>query len=373
MPAIEIVSTGLVYRNPKPHLVSRHAYFPSLVELPSGELLAGFDIGQAFEAVDVRTYCSRSSDGGQTWTAPLKLWEPDESKHLISTTCRLSRAPDGRIIGFGCELDRTVADEGLGNPKTQGFVPTRMILIDSADDGKTWSAPRTMHHAANWNHLEVCSPLIYVDANRWIVPTSAWPDWSGNYGIGQNGLALGSNDAGQTWPDVTIVNNGTASRVTAWEQKYITLTDGRIMALCWRFSFSTSANLANGFAFSRDGGRTFSPIRDTPLLGETATPVALDNNHFLVVYRRADVKGLWAHLGKIEGDTWVPLADEPMWGTQLSNLYGRDATNKMDQFTSLKFGCPTVTRLRGGEVMSAFWCVEEGVSNIRWHRTRVTV
>ncbi|MCE9589467.1 MAG: glycoside hydrolase [Planctomycetes bacterium] len=371
MPSIEILSTGLVYRNPKPHLVSRHAYFPSLVQLPGGELLAGFDTGQAFEAVDVRSYCSRSADGGQTWSEPSLIFKPDESKHPVSTTCRLSRAPDGRIMGFGCEFDRTVSDEGLGNSKTQGFVPGRMILVESKDQGRTWSTPRPMNNSTKWDHLEVCSPLIYLDANRWIVPTSTWPDWQGSYGIGLKGLTLASDDAGKTWPHVTVVHDGTATRTTTWEQKYITLSDGRIMALCWRFSFATSANLPNGFAFSRDGGRTFSPVVDAPLLGETATPVALPDNHFLVIYRRADVKGLWAHLGKIEGDKWIRLADEPVWGVQGDASYSRDAKNKMEQFTSLKFGCPTVTRLPDGTVLSAFWCVEENASNIRWHKIRV--
>ena len=45
MTGIEIVDTGLVYRNPKPSLCSRHAYFPTVVELLDGELLVGMDIG----------------------------------------------------------------------------------------------------------------------------------------------------------------------------------------------------------------------------------------------------------------------------------------------------------------------------------------
>ena len=34
----------------------------------------------------------------------------------------------------------------------------------------------------------------------------------------------------------------------------------------------------------------------------------LPDNHVMVVYRRADQRGLWAHLARIEGDAWRPLA-----------------------------------------------------------------
>ena len=37
-----------IYQNPDPLLVSRQATFPGIVQLPDGELLAVFSIGQAF-------------------------------------------------------------------------------------------------------------------------------------------------------------------------------------------------------------------------------------------------------------------------------------------------------------------------------------
>ena len=40
-----ILNTGLVYRNPMPHVVSRHAYFPSVVLLDNGEMI-GTTVGR---------------------------------------------------------------------------------------------------------------------------------------------------------------------------------------------------------------------------------------------------------------------------------------------------------------------------------------
>ena len=53
MGKINIVDTGHVYRNPKPHLWARGASFPPLGQLDDGELLAAMDIGSAFESLDI--------------------------------------------------------------------------------------------------------------------------------------------------------------------------------------------------------------------------------------------------------------------------------------------------------------------------------
>jgi hypothetical protein len=58
---IQLLDRGIIYRKPRPYLHSRHAHF-------RGERGAGFDIGSAFEAVDVRTYFSRSVDQGRELT-----------------------------------------------------------------------------------------------------------------------------------------------------------------------------------------------------------------------------------------------------------------------------------------------------------------
>src|SRR2546423_15438919 len=67
---LDCVERGLLSRNPKPYLRAVHAWHPSLVRLDDGTLLAGFDLGQAVESLDYRTYTARSRDGGRTWGEP---------------------------------------------------------------------------------------------------------------------------------------------------------------------------------------------------------------------------------------------------------------------------------------------------------------
>ena len=52
---IECIETGLVYRNPDPHLRAVHAWHPSIVSLGDGELLVSYDLGQGAESLDSET------------------------------------------------------------------------------------------------------------------------------------------------------------------------------------------------------------------------------------------------------------------------------------------------------------------------------
>ena len=108
MPTIRLIDHHTVYDNPVPSLRSRHAYFPGLVTLPSGELLALFMLGEAMEATDGTTVVSRSADGGRTWEtagaapraagerrrcAPLRLPQGDPAGRRPADRRRLQLPP----------------------------------------------------------------------------------------------------------------------------------------------------------------------------------------------------------------------------------------------------------------------------------------
>lgn len=49
--SLEIATAGFMFKNPKPHVRSLHAYFPSVVRYPDGELVA-FMIRQHRQRLD---------------------------------------------------------------------------------------------------------------------------------------------------------------------------------------------------------------------------------------------------------------------------------------------------------------------------------
>jgi hypothetical protein len=361
-----MIETGLIYRNPKPHLYSRQAAFPSLVLLPNGELLASFAIGSGFEAADQHTELARSADGGRTWSLAGAVFN-ERGDRPTSANVRISRVPDGELLAVGVRADRSRADEGLTNPATQGFVETELILLRSSDDGHSWRGPDVVAPPLVGPSFELCSPVVPLSDGRWLWPTSTWKGWDGDSPNGMKAIALVSHDRGLTWPEYVEVMNGVAENVIFWEQKIVDIDDGRLLAVCWTHDLGQGADRPVHYAISKDYGRSFGPPRSTGLHGQTSTPIWLGDGRLLCVYRRTDMPGLWAAYGRIGGDEWINDAQLPLWGyAGAGNMVGGE--NLSLAFTTLKFGLPAGLPLPDGQVFVAFWCVEECVYTIRWFR-----
>jgi hypothetical protein len=362
---MQILDTGVIYRNPKAHVHSIHAYFPSVIKLSNGELLASFNLGEAFESSDLHTYLSRSSDNGKTWTFQGELLER-KSGGIYSDTCRLTALPDGGVAAFVIRHNRTDhPEDGLANPENVGFVPTELLLMRSDDFGKTFSAPTPLNPSVVGPEFEMCSPITILSDGTWALPTSTWKDWEGNLADGARMVALVSEDQGQTWPRHMEVMNSVSEKLIYWESKIVELPDGTLLAVAWGYDEPNAADLPNQFAVSRDRGQTWSKPKSMGILGQTLTPLLLPDGDVLCVYRRIDEPGLWASRCRVNGDDFEVIDSLPLWGWSSSNLTGNSA-NMAVNFSVLRFGAPTCLALDSKTMMVAFWCYEDCVSNIRW-------
>lgn len=365
---IEILSTHVLFCNPKPHVRSVHAYFPSVVNLGGGELVASVALAQAFEAADMRTHICRSADHGATWTheGPVPV---EDGGRLMSDAARITLLPDGRIVMFMVRHDRTGhPDDGLTNPETLGFVATELLLLESGDGGRTWSAPRGLEPPLEGPSFELCSPITVLRDGRWLLPTQTWQDWDGRCPNGIRMVAFVSHDEGRTWPEYRDVMHEDRC-VYHWESKAVELGDA-LLATAWVYDADAGADRPNHYALSRDGGETWTPPASTGLLGQTLTPFALDDERLLCVYRRMDRPGLWAQLAHLDGDRWVNGACAPLWGADTGGLTG-ESRNMSANFAVLRFGAPCITRLDGDTLHVAFWCYEECIGIIRGYTLRL--
>ncbi|MCK5118139.1 MAG: exo-alpha-sialidase [Candidatus Latescibacteria bacterium] len=371
MQSIECLNTGIIYRNPKPHLRSVHAYFPSVVVLSDNELLAVLVLGSAFESTDFHVHVARSKDGGASWALEGPLYEPPTDR-LTTDACRITRMPDGEIVALLAVFERPDPEEGLASHETLGFVPMEFVLLRSRDDGHTWTDPEPIASPLVGPAFELCCPILPQKSGRWLLPTSTWKSWEGDCPNGMKAIAFASTDQGKTWPEYVDVMDGYADSIIHWEQKIIELDGDRLMSVAWGFNEAEGVDLPNQYALSEDGGRHFGPPKSTGLLGQTLTPIRLPDGRILCVYRRMDQPGLWANLSRIEGDQWVNGSDAPLWGANTTGLLKNGPTENMAaDFNVLKFGAPCATLLPNGEVFVAFWCVEDCVSNIRWLRVKI--
>jgi len=145
---LEKLDETFIYENPQPVLRSRCAKFPGLVRLPSDELLAFFELGEAFESVDSRTVISRSRDLGKTWRLQGELYDPAklELPYPCSETLKPLLLRDGRLVAAGYRFHRKDPTLTIANPKTGGVLPAEDVICFSTDEGRTWTLPRVIEH-----------------------------------------------------------------------------------------------------------------------------------------------------------------------------------------------------------------------------------
>lgn len=370
MATLDILETGLVYRGCESHGHLRNAYFPSVVQTSAGDLVAAMDIGATMSSQDTRSYTSRSNDGGRTWSPPQLILEPDPSAGPVHMTCRMSAAPDDCLIGLIALTDHPHPDVPTTNPENGGTTDVQLVLLTSNDHGETWSAPHPLKPPLDWNHYEICHAVFPLASDRWLLPIATRLNWQGECPYGHKAMVLVSEDAGRTWPKLTDVFNLWDRNIISWEQKQTLLSDGRILAMCWAFNDQTKTDHTNHYTLSHDGGASYARPLESPLVGQTCTPIGLQDNHVLCLYRRLDRRGLWAHLAHMEENTWQPVTDTLVWGGQVAALpTGMDS--RMENLGRLRFGYPTVIRLTDGNLFLVFWGIEDELSVIRWYKLHV--
>jgi hypothetical protein len=156
--------------------------------------------------------------------------------------------------------------------------------------------------------------------------------------------------------------------VIHFEQSMVQLSDDRLLAVCWAYDEKSGKSRPTPYSLSDTRGRAFRARMTTDLHGQTAKIVALADNRIVMLYRRDDRPGLWANLSRIDGERWINLAERAVWTGAKSGMEGSGAS--ADELSQLKFGSPNLLLQPDGSVFAVFWCVEDGVSNIRWLRIR---
>ena len=360
--ALVVSGESVLYRNPRPELVARHAWHPSLCRLGATTWVSTFDIGQGPESHDYVTYVSRSHDDGATWSEPVPLLAAQD-RPRATHSIRVAQLRDGRLLGVGARFIRSDPEQGLINHPGLGYTDMELVSTVSQDGGQSWTPARVIEPPVNAPAFETCHAVVELTDGRLLLPTSTWLGWNGEGPLGMRALCLISHDGGQTWPDFAEEFDQWDRAIVSWEQSVVQLGDGRLVAVTWSLDTGTSQTLPTLYAVA-GSDVVFGAPAPTGLLAQTMKLASLGGQRFLAVYRRHDGPGLWASVARLEAEVWVTESTDCLWRGAASGMVGD--TDVGSELSALRFGYPSiVVEDEGRAAAVAFWCQVDAVNEIR--------
>jgi sialidase-1 len=334
---IELVESHVVYENPKPMLRSRHGYFPGLVQLHSGELLALFVMGEAFESVDLTTYVSRSGDLGRTWQLQGPLFDKSREARPTSDFLKPQVLRDGSLIALGYRFHRDDPQQPIAIVETDGALPGDDVVSFSSDEGRTWTEPKVIPRSTP-ELVELPSRAIQLHSGDIVATGGLFKMPDGTNPSGQFGVLLRSTDNGRTWDDRVHYFESAGKTVAAYESHLAELQAGRVVAICWAFDITAGTYLHNQVTVSHDNGYTWSAPIDTGIQAESANLLYLGGERLLSIHsHRGREVGLYVRLVDFTGDRWRPLEEKLIWGAGMGQQT-KDGQSFFEFAGSIRFG-----------------------------------
>ena len=370
MAIIEKLDEHVIYENSMPQLCSRQAVFPGLVKLPCGELLAVFEIGEAFESVDAQPYISRSRDSGKNWQLQGPLWDESGYGFPVSQYVKPTVLSDGSIIAVGYNFHRRDSELPIGNAETGGLLDGDNIVSFSNDQGKTWSVPKKIEHGFP-EIIETSGPCLELSNSDLIAFGPPFKMHDGSNPNGQIGYILRSSDKGKTWDGSTKYFDTSPKQISPSESRGCEMQPGRVVIIVWAFEMAANKHHTNHVVVSHDYGRSWSAPIDTCHKGQASNIMYLGGEKLLSIHaHRVGDAGLYARLIDFTDDKWNMLDELKLW----SNVKAQDeSASLIDQYAGLRFGQPSLLQLDNNEILATVWCVEDCMYKIKIHRLKLNL
>ena len=300
---------------------NRYVGWPTVTRLKNGDLVVVFSGDRdAHVCPWGKVQFIRSKDGGETWSAPQTI----ANGPIDDRDAGLVELPDGEllVVYFTSIAYRTKRLlEGQWGPQTRQYWWVRHdeklsdevrqsalgnFCVRSRDGGVTWSKPEKMSMKGQTPH----GPILLRDGSLFQIgkvdkpPTPSYMSIDPKIRTGIT--AERSTDGGRTWE--LLCQNIPAPpddppKMVYCEPNAVELSDGTIIGLV---RYHGPDNCLRQ-AVSRDGGRTWTPMKATTLKGLPPHLIRLADGKVVVVYGRrlADPGfGEFATISDDGGKTW---------------------------------------------------------------------
>ncbi len=301
----------------------RYIGWPTVCRLANGDLLAVFSGDRDSHICPWgKVQMVRSTDDGETWSAPVTI----ANGILDDRDAGIVQLPDGEIVvtwftsvayrapgilakhpeykKHDEKLDKEAANAAMG-----------YFLIRSRDNGKTWTKPEKLANCDQTPHGPIVlkdGSLLQIGRRTAIVNATAMNRY------GRTTITVSrSTDAGRTWTVLCPVvpdRDGENSKPHMFHEPHVAeLADGTLVGMVRYHGDEDGKGLAkkgNGYmrqTISKDGGRTWTPMAKTDMLGLPPHLLVLPDGKLVCVYGRRLANpgfGEFACISDDGGKTW---------------------------------------------------------------------
>ena len=291
---------------------NRYIGWPSVCRLKNGDIMAVFSGDRDWHICPYgKVQMIRSTDDGETWSDPLTI----ANGPIDDRDAGIVQLPDGEILviyftsvayrrpkilakfpeyrRFDEKLTDDVRTQALGN-----------FAVRSCDNGKTWTKPEKLALVGQTPH----GPILLKDGSLFQIGRSFTESAIGASEEGRT-LISGerSTDGGRTWqmlcPSIPDTNGENAKPHMFHEPHVVELADGTLVGLV-RYHGPDNCMRQT---VSKDGGRTWTPMTKTSMVGLPPHLLRLPDGKLVCVYGRRLAKpgfGEFAAISDDGGMTW---------------------------------------------------------------------
>ncbi len=228
---------------------------PALLATRAGTLLAFCEGREGGDSSDIDLLLRRSEDGGKTWSRTQVVW--DEGVNVCGNPCPVQDRDTGVIWLLLTWNNSALSNADLHQGK--GKDTRRVYVCSSADDGRTWSAPKEITSAAKkkdwWWYATGPGVGIQLQQDphkgRLVIPC----DSTSKEGFGSH--IIYSDDHGANW------QLGGGVRGGGNECQVVELAGGTLML---NARMQENGQGKRGIATSKDGGASWSNLQFDPAL-----------------------------------------------------------------------------------------------------------
>lgn len=286
-----VIGAALAPANEVKTVVEGSGYFPVMIHLRSGELLAVLRGGGAHVDVRGRLDIVTSKDGGQTWSAPRTAIDEE----FDDRNPALGEAKDGTVL-LAYSVAKNYDETGR---KFKGGRSDRVFdgvyVMRSKDKGQTWSKPeRSEAIHSFYTGKGLVSPYgKIVQLRDGTLLMAVYFEFFDARGF--QSYLFRSADGGKTWGDPTLMGAGFN------ETGIVALPDGEVLA-----ALRSGKDPSLSITRSSDGGRTWSaPAQVTAGMEHPGDLIVLKDNRVLLTFgERNAPRGVRALLSSDNGKTW---------------------------------------------------------------------